>query len=33
MIWPNGIVFDGEWRDNKYNGTGVVTLQNEEQYL
>ena len=33
MTWPDGTVFDGEWRDYKYNGKGMKTLPNGEQYL
>ena len=33
MIWPDGTIYDGDWKNDKRDGTGITTLPNKQKYL
>ena len=33
MIWPDGNNYEGDWKDGKRNGQGMMTEPNGNKYL
>ena len=32
MTWPNKYIYEGDWKDDKYNGRGKMTWPNGKIY-